>query len=168
MRFQAVTQDGDEINLKSSIATETLEKFRRSPWEFQQTFETPLKNLDSFVKAILSAVEAVQSGSFSIDQVVFEPTDLISLLESHSIRPEYRHGLCLIAEAQSEVEQLLRTVLSEWIDFLFVPQPESFAIFADHDEYSTFYAHNRANLDRLASALSEQGFKAVTDYERHF
>jgi hypothetical protein len=139
-----------------------------NPWEFQQTFETPLKNLHSFVKTILSACEVVQPGSFTFDQVVFEPTDLISLLESHSIRSMYKHGLCLIAEDQPEVEVLLCTVLSEWIDFLFIPQPEAFAIFADHDEYSTFYAHGRAILDRLASALSEQGFKAVANYERRF
>ena len=107
-RFEVVTQQGGGINLKSSTTIEALEKFRKSPWEFQQTFETPLKNLHSFVKTILSAVEVVQSGSFTIDLVVFEPTDLISLLESHSIRPTYKHGLCLIAEAQPELEKLLQ------------------------------------------------------------
>jgi hypothetical protein len=120
------------------------------------------------VKTIVSAGEVVQSGSFTVDQFVFEPTDLISLLESHSIRPTYSHGPCLTAETQPEVEELLRTILSEWIDFLFIPQPESFAIFADHDEYSTFYAHSRADLDRLTSALLGQGFKAVTNYQRRF
>ena len=110
----------------------------------------------------------MKSGSCTIHQVVFEPIGLISLFESHSIWPAYKHGLCLTAEDQPEVAELLRTVLSEWIDFLFIPEPQWFAIFSDHDEYSTFYAHGRANLDRLASALSEQGFKAVTNYERRF
>lgn len=154
--------------MKGADTTEALEEFCRSPWEFQQTFETPLKNLHQFVKTILSAGEIVQSASFTIDLVVFEPTDLINLLQSRSIQATLKHGLCLVAEGPQEAEELLRAVLSEWIDFLFIPEPQSFAIFADHDEYSTFYAHTRASLNRLSTALSEHGFKRVTNYERCF
>lgn len=154
--------------MKSSDATQALEQFRGSPWEFQQTFETPLKNLQPFVKAILSTGEPVQAASLMIDEVVFEPRDLIEMLSSYSIPLTYERGRCLTAESQEEVEQLLCTVLSDWIDFLFVPEPESFAIYADHDEFATFYAHTRVELDRVVKALSDSGFKVEANYERRF
>ena len=145
-----------------------LEGLLKNPWEFQQTFETPLKTLRLFVKMIQSVGEPLQAGSLTIDLVVFEPKDLIGMLTRYSIPSQPARGLCLIAGGEQEVEELLVTVLSEWIDFLFIPQPELFVIYADHDEYTTFYTHTRTKLERLAHALSAQGFKAVPNYERQF
>jgi hypothetical protein len=149
-------------------SAESLEGFRRNPWEFQQTFETPLKNLQPFVKTIVANGEDLRTASLVIDQVVFEPKELIEMLTSYSIPLACKRGLSLTAVGQHEIEELLRTTLSEWIDFLFIPEPHSFAIYADHDEYTTLYAHHRSHLDRLARALSDQGFKLVTNYERRF
>lgn len=155
-------------NLTRCEARETLEKFRGNPLEFEQTFETPLQNLQAFVEAIVSVGEGVKAGSLTIDQVVFEPKALVGMLTSHSIPPTYERGLCLTATGQKEVEELLRAVLSEWIDFLFIPESQSFAIYADHDEFTTFYAHSRANLDRMVRGLSDRGFKVVVNYKRRF
>ncbi len=116
----------------------------------------------------MSVDERVQAASLTIDVVVFEPKAVIDMLTRFSISSEPARGLCLIAGGELEVEELLVTVLSEWIDFLFVPQPESFAIYADHDEYTTFYTHTRTELDRLTEALACKGFKAVSNYERSF
>jgi hypothetical protein len=149
-------------------STELLESFDRNPWEFQQTFETPLENLQPFVEAIVSASKDMRMGSLAIDQVVFEPKTLIEMFTNYSIQLPCRHGLCLAAVGQQEIEELLRTVLSEWIDFLFIPEPPSFAIYADHDEYTTFYAHDRIRLDRMVRVLSDRGFKLVTNYNRTF
>ena len=55
----------------------------------------------------------------------------------------------------------------DWIDFVLIPTPKQFAIYADHDEYTTFFAHTRSNLNCVVRPLVEQGFKQV-DYQRHF
>ena len=70
------------------------------------------------------------------------------------------------AEGQREAEALLAAVLGDWIDFLFVPAPKPFVIYADHDEYATFYANTKSNLNRVAQALSAKGVEAVPNYER--
>ena len=145
-----------------------LDQFCKNPWEFQQTFETPLKNLQSFVSTILLSDEPLRGGNLTIDRVVFEPRDLNAMLARYSIPPRCERGLRLTAVGPHETEELLRVVLSEWIDFLFVPDPRFFAIYADHDEYTTFYADNRASLERIVKALSNGGFKAKPEYQRRF
>jgi hypothetical protein len=152
----------------TSTAADVLETFRGNPWEFQQTFETPLDDLPSFVKTIVSAGEPIQSAPLTIDQAVFEPRNLIGMLTNYSIPLIYPRGLCLTAAGEKEVEELLSTVLCDWIDFLFVPEPQSFAIYADHDEFTTFYARTPAKLNSIAAALTEQGFKAQPLYKRGF
>lgn len=152
----------------ASRATEVLDRFCKNPWEFQATFETPLKSLQSFVATIISSSEPLQAGSLIVDKVVFEPRDLNAMLADYSIPPEYGRGLCLTAAGPQEIEELLRVVYGEWIDFLFVPEPQLFAIYADHDEFSTFYAHHLTKVERIADALSKGGFKAEPQYQRRF
>jgi hypothetical protein len=151
-----------------SEATGALKKFRRTAWKFQQTFLTPKQRLPSYVAGIMSANEQMKSGCLTIEQAVFEPTHLINLLASHSLPPRSRYGcgLSLTATGQQEVEMLLLAIFSDWIDFIFIPEPKSFAIYADHDEYTTFFAHTRSNLNRVVKALAEGGFKMIPDYER--
>jgi hypothetical protein len=52
-----------------------------------------------------------------------------------------------------------------WI-FSFVPAPKPFVIYADHHDYTTFYANTRSNLNRVADALLAQGFEEVSGYQR--
>lgn len=149
-----------------SEAPGALKKFRRTAWECQQTFLTPKNDLRSFVAAIVSANEKTKSGCVTIEQAVFEPTNLLNLLGGHSMPPRYARGVSLTAVGQQEIETLLHAIFSDWIDFIFVPDPKSFAIYADHDEYATFFAHTRSNLNQVVKALVDKGFKAVPDYER--
>ena len=79
--------------------------------------------------------------------------------------PRYECGVSFTATGQEEVRLLLHAIFSDWVDFIFVPEPKSFAIYADHDEYTTFFAHTRSNLNRVVNALSD-GFKTVPEYER--
>ena len=58
--------------------------------------------------------------------------------------------------------------MSDWVDFVFIPEPKPFVIYADHDEYITFYANTKSNLNRVADALLAQGFKSVQNFERNF
>jgi hypothetical protein len=149
-----------------SEAPGALKKFRRTAWKYQQTFLTPMDDLRSFVAAIVSANEQTKSGCVTIEQAVFEPTNLLKLLARHSMPPRYARGISLTAAGQQETETLLRAIFSDWIDFIFVPEPRSFAIYADHDEYTTFFAHTRSNLNQVVTTLADKGFKVVPDYER--
>ena len=55
--------------------------------------------------------------------------------------------------------------MDEWIDFLFVPTPKPFVIYADHDDYITFLAHKKGQLSRVVEALTAAKFRAQ-DYVR--
>jgi hypothetical protein len=143
-----------------------LKKFRRTAWKFLQTFQTPLKNLPAFMSTIVRAREPWKTGCLTIERAVFEPRHLIALLAKNSIPARYERGVSLTAAGQEEIEALLCAVLGDWIDFIFVRDPKSFAIYADHDEYTTFYARTRSNLNRVTETLMHEGFQTVPDYER--
>ena len=152
--------------MKVSDDPNALSQFRKTLWKFQQTFKTPLKRLEPFVAAIASSIQPLQIASVTIEQVVFEPKGWIGLLTRHSLPIRYERGVSVTAEGHVEIEELLRAALSDWVDFLFVPIPEPFVIYADHDEYTTFYAHNHPSLSQVAEALLAQGFEQITGYER--
>jgi hypothetical protein len=146
----------------------SLERFRRIPWQFQQTFHTPMQNLQPFARAILTANEQIQGGCITIDNIVFDLKHLATLLAKHSLPTQCGRNWSLTVTGQHEVETLLQAALSDWVDFIFVPTPELFVIYADHDEYTTFYADTKLNLSRVTEALSAKDFVIVKDYERHF
>jgi hypothetical protein len=149
-----------------SEAPDALKKFRRTAWKCQQTFLTPMNDSPSFVAAIVSANGQMKSGCVTIEQAVFEPTNLLSLLASHSMPPRYARGISLTAAGQQEIETLLHAMFSDWIDFIFVPETRAFAIYADHDEFTTFFAHTRSNLNQVVTPLVDKRFKMVPDYDR--
>jgi hypothetical protein len=143
-----------------------LKRFRKTAWKFQRTFQTPLKNLQTFLTTILSSAQPLKGGALTVEQRVFEPRHLNEILTNYSIPLNYESGLSLIAADRHEAEALLLAVLSDWVDFLFIPDPKPFVIYADHDEYITFFAQTRSNLNRVINALSDQGFEPVPGYER--
>jgi hypothetical protein len=145
-----------------------LKKFRRTTWRFQQTFGTPLKNLQPFVATIITAHEPFERASLTIDGVIFEPKHLLDVLAKHSLPRRYRRHISVTAAGRGEIQELLEAVLSDWIDFIFVPEPKPFVIYADHDEYTTFYANTKLNLNRVVHELRRQGFEIIPDYERKF
>jgi len=57
-------------------------------------------------------------------------------------------------------------MLTDWIDFVFVPSPASFAVYADHDEYLTLYTPSQSDLDLLVTDIEAHGFSFVPDYVR--
>ena len=143
-----------------------LKRFHKTSWKFQQTFQTPLKNLRPFVTAILSAASPLHSGSLTVKHVIFEPKHLNDLLISLSIPTKYEYGLSLMTSNSLELDALLFATFSDWIDFIFTPDPKPFVIYADHDEYTTFYAQTRSNLNRAIQSLSLHGFEPIPGYER--
>jgi hypothetical protein len=149
-----------------SLTPGAIKKFHRTPWRFQQTFQTPLKDLDRFVASILSADESIESGVVVIDRYAFEPQSLKTLLGNPT--QALGHDCSISTAGRDEVRKLLRTTLSDWIDFVFIPSPKPFVIFADHDEYATFYANTKSNLNRVVSVLSEKGFRQIKGWQRRF
>ena len=144
-----------------------LKKFRRTPWKFQATFGTPLKDLERFVQAITSGHEPLEAASMMIDAVIFEPNRLLELLDKHALPRRYGRDVCIEAVGQHEVQELLQAVLADWIDFAFVPAPKPFVIYADHDEYTTLYANTKSKLNVVADRLMSQGFERIKEYERN-
>src|SRR5215831_5054522 len=144
----------------------SLRKFRRTAWKFQQTFATPLQNLPAFVATIISAGRAVDSARLIVDHAAFPPKHLDALAARHKIAVRYGRDVVLKAENRQEVEESLLAALNDWIDFAFIPQPRSFVIYADHDEYATFYAQTRSNLNRITAALASGGFQVIEGYAR--
>jgi hypothetical protein len=140
-------------------------RFRAASWPYQRTFITPLRNLAQFVADILTAFP-VEEAVLSTDEVVFEPREVLQLCADNSIELDNFWKFTLRAKGQQNVAELLEAMLGDWIDFVFVPTTESFAIYADHDAYSTFYTPNQSILSELVTKLERAGFKSVTDYTR--
>ncbi|NOT22359.1 MAG: hypothetical protein HOP22_06490 [Nitrospiraceae bacterium] len=154
--------------MRASINSKTLKQFQRNPWPFQTTFETPLKDLERFVSTFFAVHQPIESGCVTIDGYVFEPKTLNAFLTERSVSEQVTHDVVLEAEGQQEVEALLSATLADWIDFLFIPSPKRFAIYADHDEFTTFYANTKGNLSKIVHALREKGFKTIDDHIRTF
>jgi hypothetical protein len=149
-----------------SSTSGALKRLRKVPWRFQQTFLTPLQNLRPFVVSIVSAPEPVQAGTVTLDSIVFEPRNLIAFLASCSLPPSLRIESSLEAAGHEETAALLYAALCDSVDFWFVPTPKPFVIYADHDEYTTFFANSKSNLNGVTLPLIRQGFETV-DYERN-
>jgi len=140
--------------------------FLKAPWPFQQTFQTPLQDLKRFVGTIVSANKSLREGCVIIEQVVFTPRHLNELLAKYSLPHSSGRIWSLTSIGCEETSELLEATFGDWIDFLFVPAPKQFVIYADHDEYATFYANTKSNLNSVTEPLSQQGFKNVANYTR--
>ncbi len=119
-----------------------------------------------FVFTILSSTPSLQTACITIETAVFEPKHLLDILTRHSLPRQYKKSTSVVAEGQEEIEELLHAAFSDSMDFLFVPTPKPFVICADHDEFTTFYANTRSNLNRVSDALLTQGFEEVSGYQR--
>jgi hypothetical protein len=87
-------------------------------------------------------------------------------MAANSIKVENFWALNLEAHGEKETAELLEAALGDWVDFVFLPVPESIAIYADHDEYVTFYAKDESLLSTLKLELIRAGFKPIEAYER--
>lgn len=144
------------IRLLPSIP-EAIHRFRADPWPYQKTLGTPRKNMASFLSALL-AVYPVDRGVASTDQVVFEPDNTLELLKARELLIENYWTFCAEASSAGDVAALLDAMLNDWIDFVFLPSPESFAIYADHDEFLTLYVPTSSGLSQLVNRLALAGF----------
>jgi hypothetical protein len=152
------------IRLLSSIP-EAIDRFRADPWSHQVTLGTPRKNMEGFLSTLLIACP-VSAGLTSTDQVVFEPDNFLELVKTRGLTLENYWTFCAEASSTEDVAALLGAMLDDWIDFVFVPAPVDFAIYADHDEFLTLYAPSSSRLDHLITQLKVAGFAFVDHYVR--
>lgn len=89
-------------------------------------------------------------------------------MTAQSLPVEYGHDWSIEVEGKQQVKELSIAALSDWVDFVFIPKPKPFVIYADHDEFTTFYANTKSNLNLVAQPLLANGFKQVSDYQRRF
>ena len=114
----------------------------------------------------MSALPGLVGAQAVIEQVVIEPRrELAAFSSKHAL--SLKVGTVIEAEGAAEARELLQAMLSEWVDFFFVPSPKPFVIYADHDEYITILAHRKGAVSAAASALKEARVQAV-DYIRKF
>ncbi len=147
-----------------SDRTEDIARFRAAPWPFQRTFMTPSNELHRFVSTVLAPF-SLEKGSLSTDEVVFDPQVLLELMAKNSIKVENHWILNLAVEGHQGIAELIESALSDPVDFVFVSTPELFAIYGDHDGYTTFYTPHEATLFNLISELESAGFESV-EYTR--
>jgi len=149
-----------------SLQNGVIKKFQRTPWRFQQTFRTPFRSLPSFCAAIPGSLDQPEFGAIFIDSVVKRSANLEALLFQHRLPNALRHDSSISAETNAELQSLLTAALGDWVDFLFVPSPKPFVLYADHDEYSTFFANSKSKLNLVRAALTGHGFTSVENYRR--
>jgi hypothetical protein len=143
-----------------------LKRLRRSVAAFEQrTFRTPLDRLPDFVDCLLTGDPPLACASAIVEQVVFAPKHLDTLLTSHQLTLEHHVGRTIVAADEAESSALLKALLADWLDFFFEPSPPGFVLFADHDEYTTLFA-GVGTLRRRTGALKQKGFVEVTNYVR--
>lgn len=142
-----------------------LKRFRRTPWRFQQTVERPPEDLDRFVSTIAAAHGHLNEATVTIDQIVFDPDCLTALVSTVSSLPLARES-SITARTPQEVEALLKAALEDGTDFIFVPTPKPFVVYADHDEWITFYANTKSNLNQIIKPLASTGYKLVEGWQR--
>lgn len=137
-----------------------LKQLRKNTPQFQRTYLTPFDNLDGFVSAILSQAES-DGATLTIDQVVFDTDNLDAVVERDTGCSLESDGVTFHANGAASVQALLISALSDPIDFLYIPSPKVFMIYADHDGYTTFYANTKPNFNKVKVPLDSKGFKLI-------
>lgn len=143
-----------------------MKRFGRAAWRFQETFETPLHDIDRFVSTIASAHGNIQKASIVIDQVVFDTEHLNALVSADASPIQLARDFSITTGSPHEVEPLLRAAFADWIDFLFVPTPKPFVIYADHDEFVTFYANTKSHINQIVKPLTSHRYSVVQNWKR--
>jgi len=158
------------FNLERMTVTHTpgaMKKFRRTPWRFQQTVEIPqgVTEPEEFASAIVSAHGHIEEATVIIDQIVFDALRLTALCPPHGALLAKDFSL---SASGDEVPVLLSATLVDGPDFVLIPNPKPFVCYADHDQWITFFANSKSNLNHIIEPLASRGYKLIQDWERKF
>ncbi len=143
-----------------------LKKFRRTAWRFQQTVELPngFAEAEKFAAAIVAIHGRIDQATVTIDEVVFNTERMTALCPADNQFPLGRDS-SLMARGD-EVESLLAAAFIDAPDFIFVPNPKRFVLYADHDTWITFYANTKSNMNHVIEPLASRGFKLIEHWQR--
>jgi hypothetical protein len=142
-----------------------VKRFRRTPWRFQQTIERPpAGELEEFVSTIVAAHGRIQEATITIDEIVFGTERMTALAPKTSTLPLVRESS--VTATANEVKALLVATLMDGPDFIFIPVPKPFVFYADHDDWITFYANSKSQLNHIIEPLASHGFKLVQNWQR--
>jgi hypothetical protein len=147
-------------------AVKGLHKWQRTGGRYQRTFHTPLDKLTTFTQAILAPHVPLTHGAVTIDEVVFTPRFLEWVLAKYSLPFQCQRDRTITASGHEEISELLQACFGDWLNFYFVPTPQAFIVYADHDEYTTIFAATKGAVSRTAESLLSLGFEEIRDYER--
>ena len=91
---------------------------------------------------------------------------LMGFFAQNSLAEVCKSGTTVKTASRDEAEGLLVAAFSDPVDFLFAPEKKPFVLYADHDQFTTFFAQTRSNLNRIVAALLYNGFQEIPGYQR--
>lgn len=141
-------------------------RFKATPPRYEQTFLTPMNDLPRFVSTLLSPFTE-QEATVLIDTVVFVPYELLGYLAAEGFTPqEFLRDVQITASGEHTPPSLLEATLSESIDFLFLPVSGKFALYADHDEFTTLFSDDLSVIEAIQNTMSKADFEFIDSYKR--
>ena len=72
----------------------------------------------------------------------------------------------IFARSTEDAQALLLAAFWDGLNFICIPTPKPFVFYADHDDWVTFYANSKSNLNRVIEPLASNGYKMVQDWQR--
>jgi hypothetical protein len=151
--------------MKVSDTPSALKQIRKTPWKFQQTFKTPLNNLQPFVAAILSTASP-ESACITIEQAVFEPKHWIDLLKSLFTAASLWEGSIYYRCWTARSRRVALHSFLRLVRLPFRPHSKTVRDLCRSRRVRNVYANTRSNLNRVVEALSAQGVEEVAEYGR--
>lgn len=106
----------------------------------------------------------IEQAALTLDNVVFGIERVAGLVRAPN--ESLGRESAILAETGDEAEALLLAAFMDGPDFIFVPKPRPFVIYADHDDWITFYANTTSHLNGIIRPLAEAGFRLVQDWRR--
>ncbi|MFO1514682.1 MAG: hypothetical protein U1F83_17525 [Verrucomicrobiota bacterium] len=142
-------------------ASGALSKFRRTPWRFQRTLE--LGDVEQFVSLILESHGDISGGTVTIEEVVFDTVHLASVCPAQT---KFVRDCSIAVQSREDVRLLLIAALGDGPDFLFIPSPKPFVLYADHHYLVTFYANTKSHLNHVVEPLVSHGHRFIENFQR--
>ena len=123
-----------------------------------------MRALPRFTNLLVESIGGCRCGTVIVDSCSSDGTNTRRLLAGAGLLDQLLHDTSLVAETSLEVSTLLVAAFGDYLDFAFVPSPKPFVFYADNDEYITFFANNRSNLNAVTRPLAAAGFETVEYY----
>ena len=143
-----------------------IKRFRRTPWRFQQTVEIPEGDeIARFVTSLIGVHIGIEQATVTVAEIIFHTARMDAVLGSLAAEQLTRES-AVTAKGRAAIEQLLIAAFWDGNEFIVVPTPKPFVMYADHDGWVTFYANTKSNLNHIIGPLVSDGFKLVKDWAR--